>query len=119
MINHLYALCPSCVVPQLLEAGTLVGMTSCDGAGGVLVVQMVGKVWGPCIILAGELNLSRGVSCSLIKWSSAARGQSPRGLRVPFLNQYCTAVVKGTGFVSQLLSTFPLPAPPTYRYLLT
>lgn len=57
-------------------------------------------------------SLRRSVLLSLIKWSSAAGGQRPPGLPAPFLNQYCTAVVKGTGFVSQFLSTFPLSAPP-------
>lgn len=64
-----------------VPAVTLLGMTSLDRVGGFLVVQKVGKVQGPCIIMAGELNLSRGVSCSLAK--ASLEGRVPGGCVQP------------------------------------
>lgn len=66
-----------------VTAGILVEMTL-DGVAGVLVVQAVGKVWGPCITLAAELSLSGGVSCSLsLNGAQQLEGRGPRGCARP------------------------------------
>lgn len=115
LINDLYALSASYVIPQLWEGSHCWHFSGNDPCWGYRVFGCAdsGEGVGTLHHLGWRAeSLRRSVLLSLIKWSSAARGQRPQGLHEPFLNQYCTAVVKGTGFVSQFLSTFPLPAPP-------
>lgn len=72
---------PNC--GRAVTAGTSVGMTL-GGVTGFLAVQTVGKVWVSCITLAGELNLSGGVSCSLsLNGAQQPEGRGPRGCMSP------------------------------------